>query len=101
MYEILTTEDYKNWFNDLTLKEKAQIRSRIVRIKIDGHFGKIRKLDKNLAELKWKNGWRVYFSFVKSGKGETVILLIGGNKNSQNKDINRARSLIYKMKEEG
>lgn len=101
MYEILTTEDYRNWFNALTLKEKARVRSRIVRIKIDGHFGKVRKLEKKLAELKWKNGWRVYFALVKAGEGERVLLLMGGNKNSQNKDINKARSLINKIKARG
>lgn len=98
MYIIIETENYHDWFQALTLKEQAQINARISRIKIDGHFGIAKRLDKNLAELKWSNGRRVYFAITKSELGEIIILLLGGNKNSQPYDIKRAKKLVNLLK---
>lgn len=44
-------------------------------------------------ELRWKNGRRVYFAHIPEKK---VLLLLGGNKNGQDKDIRKAKSLLKK-----
>ncbi|NGX61581.1 MAG: hypothetical protein K940chlam9_01068 [Chlamydiae bacterium] len=44
-------------------------------------------------ELRWKNGRRIYFSFIPEKK---ILLLLGGNKNGQDKDIRKAKSLLKK-----
>ncbi|MBI2519292.1 MAG: hypothetical protein HYV97_02695 [Bdellovibrio sp.] len=65
MYKVEGTTEYINWFNKQTAKEQAQIQARIARIRIDGHFGVAKKLAKSLAELKWGNGRRIYFTLRK------------------------------------
>jgi putative addiction module killer protein len=50
--------------------------------------------------LKWGNGRRIYFTLVKDENDNIIILLLGGNKNSQDKDIQRAKSILKKISEE-
>ncbi len=100
MYRVEEIKDYIDWFNKQTPKERAQIQARIARIRTDGHFGDVRKLADSLAELKWGNGRRIYFTLTKDENGKIIILLIGGNKNSQDKDIRKARSILKKISED-
>lgn len=100
MYRVEETAEYIKWFEKQTLKEQAQIQARIARIRTDGHFGTAKKLAENLAELKWRNGRRIYFTTTLDEEGNTIILLIGGNKNSQTKDIKKAKSIIKNLSEE-
>ncbi len=97
MYQVVETEEYIRWFERLNTKEQAQIHSRIANIWQHGHFGTAKKLDQSLAELKWKNGRRVYFTLAKDEDGNIIVLLLGGNKNTQSKDIAKARKLIKKL----
>jgi len=89
-------------FNKQTIKEQAQIQARIARIRTDGHFGIAKKLAESLAELKWGNGRRIYFTLTKDNDedGNIIILLIGGNKNTQDKDIRKAKSILKKISED-
>ena len=57
MYRVEETQEYIDWFNKQTIKEQGRIQARIARIRIDGYFGTAKKLDKSLAELKWKK-WK-------------------------------------------
>ena len=55
-----------------------------------GNLGNVRYLGNKLMEFKWVSGLRIYFTF----KGnEIIILLNGGMKNAQKKDIEKARRL--------
>jgi putative addiction module killer protein len=60
-------------------------------------FGDVKRIDLQIAELRWKNGRRIYFCWAEDEKEEFIILLIGGNKNSQKKDIQRARNILAKF----
>lgn len=91
MIVIKKTSEFEKWYNGLREKEQTQIDARLQRIQNAGHFGDAKNLGEGLAELRWKNGWRVYF-FRESFTG--IILLIGGSKNAQEKDIQRARFLL-------
>lgn len=99
MYKVLETKEYIDWFNKQTTKEKGQIQARIARIRTEGHFGIAKKLAESLAELKWGNGRRIYFSLTQDDDGNIIILLLGGNKNSQDKDIRKAKSILRKLTE--
>ena len=100
MYRIEETKEYIDWFNKQNIKEQAQIQARIVKIRIDGHFGTAKKLDRSLAELKWKSGRRIYFTTTIDDDGNIIILLLGGNKNSQGKDIKKAKTIIKNLNKE-
>ncbi len=89
---ILEEKDYGKWFYSLTIKEQTQIMKRLNRIKQSGEFGDSKNLSEGLFELRWKNGWRIYFIRIKDG----IILLLGGLKNDQKKDIKKARIILQR-----
>lgn len=91
MILIRRTREFSDWLVGLTFKEQAQINARLERICSSHHFGDAKSLGQGLAELRWKNGWRVYF--FREGK-DGIVLLIGGIKNAQKKDIEKARLLL-------
>ncbi len=91
MIVIKKTFEFAKWHKGLTDKEQTQIDARLERIQNANHFGDAKYLGDGLAELRWKNGWRIYF-FRESLTG--IVLLIGGSKNVQEKDIQRARLLL-------
>ncbi len=93
MIKINKTKEFKSWFDSLTAKEQFKIESRLERIQNLEHFGDAKSLGNGLAELRWANGWRVYF--VKE-EASILLLLNGGNKNAQKKDIEKARILVRK-----
>lgn len=86
--------EFAIWLEDQTPKEQLQIEERLKRIRDHAYFGDSRDLGNGLAELKWKNGRRVYFSMTRDAEGQIVILILGGNKNGQSKDIRAARRLL-------
>lgn len=92
-YTIGYTEEYEEWFENHSKKTRYQIAARLKNITDHGHFGKIGKIDSGLWELKWKNGMRIYYAELVSNY---ILLLHGGNKNGQEKDINRARNIREK-----
>lgn len=81
------------WLESLSDKEQSQVKARLNRILVHNHFGDAKILGGGLSELKWKNGRRIYFSIIER---KIILLLIGGNKNGQDKDIKNARFLIGK-----
>jgi len=94
--EILeyVTEDGKNVFRSWLrrLKDRtarARIRVRLNRVRL-GNFGDCKSLGEGISELRidYGPGYRVYFG--QSGM-TVVILLCGGTKQNQSKDIETAR----------
>lgn len=96
-YQVVETQEYRKWFSRLNPKEQTQIHVRIANISLHGHFGAAKKLDQSLAELKWKNGRRVYFTLAQDEGGNIIVLLLGGNKNGQRRDIAKASELLRKL----
>jgi putative addiction module killer protein len=91
-YHLLKTPEYQEWFEEEPAKSKVQIAERLERIESDGHFG-IHKEVGDVSELKWGNGRRVYYVIIPP---HNVILLLGGNKNGQDKDIKKAEKIFRK-----
>ena len=94
LYSVISlkkTDEFESWLSKLTFKEQGQINARLERIRVSEHFGDAKSLGNGLAELRWKSGWRIYF--FKEGK-DLIVLLVGGHKNAQEKDIQKARLLL-------
>jgi len=98
MYRIEKTVEFDKWLRKLKdLRAKAKILFRIQKIEIDEHFGDCEPVGDGIRELKinYAKGYRVYF---KELAGKIIILLIGGDKSTQQKDIKRAKEIYKKLK---
>lgn len=96
LYKFLQTHEYLKWLQSQTEKEKTQIDHRLSNIQYEDHFGDHKFVGdekRKVWELRWKNGRRVYFSYIPE---RNILLLLGGNKNGQDKDIKKAKSLLQK-----
>lgn len=93
---VKRAEEFEEWFEEQTTKEQAQIDARIQRIEDHDHFGDAKDLGDGLAELRWANGRRIYFTRVVDRDGSLVLLILGGMKNGQKKDIKKSRLLVSK-----
>ena len=92
MIEIRQTETYAEWFSSLRDRQaKARIDIRIRRLSL-GNPGDVKAVGEGVAELRidYGPGYRVYF--VQHGQ-TVVILLAGGDKRTQNRDIKAALEL--------
>ncbi len=82
--------EYDEWFEGETRKSQVQIADRLSKIETEGHFGVHKNLDDAVSELKWGGGRRVYYALIPE---KNIILLLGGNKNGQDKDIAKAKKI--------
>jgi putative addiction module killer protein len=99
MIEIRETEVFTKWFESIKdRKTRSIIDVRIRRISL-GNFGDVEPVGKGVSELKidYGAGYRIYF--IKRGN-IVVILLCGGDKSSQERDINSAHELAKIVKEQ-
>ena len=86
------TDEYRDWIDDLKDKAgRARVLMRVDRL-IHGNPGKQRDLTEGVSELKVDvgPGYRVYYS----QRGDRLLLiLVGGDKSTQAKDIAKALEL--------
>jgi len=70
---------------------------RIQKIENDEHFGNCEYVGNGIRKLKidYAKGYRVYF---KEADGKIIILLIGGNKSTQQKDIEKTKKILKRIK---
>ena len=91
-------DEYRDWIDDLKDRVgRARILVRVDRL-IDGNPGQHRDLTDGLSELKVDvgPGYRVYYT----QRGERLLLLlVGGDKSTQQKDIAMAIRLAKSFKE--
>lgn len=90
-FTIQSTDEFNEWFDGLSNSHKGAVKSRVERIELEGHFGTVKNLGDGVSELKWANGLRVYFSRVAK---TDLLLLLGGTKNGQDRDIKKAKKLL-------
>lgn len=96
MIEVRKTEAFAAWFDALKdLRAKLRIQVRIDRL-AHGNPGQCRALQGGVHELKIDHGpgYRVYFA----QRGHMlVILLCGGDKRTQRKDIDAAIEMVRQL----
>jgi putative addiction module killer protein len=99
MIVIRQTQEFSDWLDALRdRKGKAAIARRIDRLAL-GNPGDVRPVGEGLSELRvdYGPGYRVYY--IQRG-AMLILLLCGGDKSTQPKDIERARRLASNWKNE-
>ena len=98
MFKAYKTEIFSKWHDSLKdLKGKIAIARRIDRAE-KGNFGDSEPVGESVFEMRidFGPGYRVYYTL----KGnEIIILLCGGNKSSQKRDIDKAKEMAREYKQ--
>jgi putative addiction module killer protein len=98
MMEIRKTDLFVQWLDDLRdIQGRARVQARIERLAA-GNPGDVEPVGEGVSELRinYGPGYRVYFK--KRGR-ELIILLAGGDKSTQVKDIKAALRLARNLQE--
>ncbi len=83
---------YDVWVATLDKPVRARINARIARFE-DGHFGDHKQLGDGVFEARFffNSGYRVYFAI---HQNQVILLLTGGDKATQTKDVERAKEFF-------
>ena len=96
MFEVRRTAAFIDWLSGLRdLQARARIAKRIDRI-AQGNLGDAKSVGNGVSELRFPfgPGYRVYFTI----RGEVVVILLcGGDKGSQERDIARATAMAKEI----
>ena len=99
MYFIEKTIEFDKWLKKLKdLRAKAKILFRLQKLEQDEHFGNCEPVGNGIRELKinYAKGYRIYFKEVDE---KVIILLIGGDKSTQQRDIEKAKDIWRNLKQ--
>jgi putative addiction module killer protein len=91
------TEPFSVWLDSLgDARNRRRILSRLTRVQ-QGNYGDVEPIGEGLSELRFffGGGYRVYFG---EDGNNIVIILCGGNKDSQNQDIENAKAYWQEYK---
>lgn len=99
-FEIRETDTYSHWFKRQTnIPVRAKILARIRRAQV-GNLGDVKSVGDGVSEMRidYGPGYRIYFMY----EGRTIIiLLVGGVKGTQRKDIETAKRLARELSGKG
>lgn len=98
MVEIRKTNLFAHWLDGLRdIQARARVQARIARLAL-GNPGDVEPVGEGVSELRinYGPGYRIYF--VQRGR-ELIILLAGGDKSTQAKDIKTALRLARNLVE--
>lgn len=96
MFEVRRTEEFADWLKGLRdLMARSRIATRIARVE-EGNFGDHKSVGDGVSELRFTfgPGYRVYYT----QRGDVVVILLcGGDKGSQDRDIERAKAMAKEI----
>lgn len=96
MILLRQTETFSRWLSSLKDRQvQARILSRLDRIAM-GNFGDVKSVGEGISEIRIDSGpgYRLYFVRRESA---VVLLLCGGDKSTQDRDIARAKELVHTL----
>ena len=94
--EINATNHFNKWFKGLkNVVVKRKVLARLDRLK-NNNFGDYKRIDNNLYELRFffGSGLRIYYTIRNK---HIILLLIGGDKSSQDNDIKKAKRILDEL----
>ena len=94
------TSEFDKWIRKLKdIRAKAKILFRIQKLETDEHFGDCKSVGDGIHEMRihYAKGYRIYF---KERSNKIVILLVGGDKSTQQADISKAKEIWNRIKNE-
>ena len=96
MIEIRQTDIFSKWIDNLSdIRAKVRILVRIERLAL-GNSGDVKAVGEGISEMRinYGPGYRVYYKRT----GQTIIiLLVGGDKRTQSRDIKTAKNLATNL----
>ena len=98
MYEIRKTDVFVRWLDNLgDRRGRAKILARLDRV-AEGNLGDTKPVGDGVAEFRisFGPGYRMYYT---KRRNIVVILLLGGDKSTQEKDIKRAIQMVQNLEE--
>ncbi len=98
MIEIRKTAVFSKWIDSLRdIHARARVLARIERLAM-GHAGDVKPVGEGVSEMRidYGPGYRVYY---KQHGSVLIILLAGGDKRSQRRDINMSLRLVRSLQE--
>ncbi len=96
MHTVLQTEEFEEWLDTLADgRARTAVASRIVQIE-GGLLGDVKSLGDRVSEARihYGPGYRLYFT---KQSLTIVILLCGGDKGSQRRDLKKAKAMAVKL----
>ena len=97
-YEIVTTETFRRWLSKVKDRQaRKAIAIRLTRAEA-GNLGDVKSVGGAVSEMRVfvGKGYRIYFTL---REGRLVILLCGGDKSTQAKDIQKAKEILNNLEE--
>ena len=90
-------EPFTKWLESRDQKTQERIEALLDRL-VDGNFGDCKPVGEGISEIRlhFGAGYRIYFGEVEN---TIVLLLCGGDKSSQTRDIKRAKTYWHEYKE--
>ncbi len=98
MYAIRRTDTFSKWLDRLRdARARVRVLSRLTRAE-EGNLGDTKPVGESVSEMRidYGPGYRIYFT---KRRKTIIVLLVGGDKSSQEQDIKRAIQLARDLEE--
>lgn len=99
MYSVIETEEFTQWVDGLKDKTtRVRLRVRLRKATL-GNLGDVKPVGNDVYEMRefFGPGWRMYY--VKQGTA-IILMLGGGDKSTQDRDIERAKAMALELQNE-
>lgn len=99
MYTLRQTQEFQDWLDELKdVRAQARIAARLRQVEM-GNLGDWKSVGGAVSEMRVDTGpgYRLYFT----QRGRTlIVMLVGGDKSSQKRDIKRAQQMAKELRSE-